>query len=130
MLFHLFIRLASSCDYLQPEHRYLKKDLSLVSVVSLSPWIPSIIFNLLTHNISSTFFILASLIFCSSSFVSPMVYALRIPEFKQALNLLCLRRHGEMVLGRERGRVNIAAAAISSSSLSNKRKFWKIQNCD
>ena len=39
------------------------------------------------------------------------MYALRIPEFKQALNLLCLR-HGEMVVGKERGRVHIAAADL------------------
>ena len=61
---------------------------------------------------------LASLIFFSSSFVNPMVYALRIPEFKQALNLLCFRRHGEMMLGREQERVNIAAADLNNLQLS------------
>ena len=53
--------------------------------------------------------ILASLIFSSSSFVNPMVYALRIPEF---------RRNGEMVLGRERERVNIAAADLNDKQLT------------
>ena len=62
--------------------------------------------------------ILASLIFSSSFFVSPMVYALRIPVFKQALNLLRFRRHGEMVLGRERERVNIAAADLNDKQLT------------
>ena len=92
----------------------LTKALSIVSVVTLSS-----LRVFAAHNISSTFFmILTSLIFFSSSFVNPMVYALRIPEFNQALNLLCFRRHGEMVLGRERERVNIVAADLSNLQLT------------
>ena len=92
----------------------LTKPLSIVSVVTLSS-----LRVFAARNISPTFFmILASLIFSSSSFVNPMVYALRIHEFKQALNLLCFRRHGEMVLGRERERVNIAAADLNDLQLT------------
>ena len=92
----------------------LTKPLSIVSVVTLSS-----LRVFAPRNISSTFFmILASLIFSSSSFVNPMVYALRIAEFEQALNLLCFRRHGEMVLGRERERVNIAAADLNDKQLT------------
>ena len=92
----------------------LTKPLSIVSVVTLSS-----LRVFAPRNISSTFFmILASLIFSSSSFVNPMVYALRIHEFEQALNLLCFRRHGEMVLGRERERVNIAAADLNDKQLT------------
>ena len=92
----------------------LTKPLSIVSVVTLSS-----LRVFAPRNISSTFFMtLASLIFSSSSFVNPMVYALRIPEFEQALNLLCFRRHGEMILGRERERVNIAAADLNDKQLT------------
>lgn len=70
------------------------------------------------QHILKFFMSLASFIFFSNSFVNSMVYALRTPEFKQALNLLCFRRHGEMVLGREWERVNIAAADLNNLQLS------------
>ena len=72
----------------------LTKALSLVSVGTLSSWIPAIIINFLRffgQNISSNILLFTYFIYFSSSFINPMVYALRIPEFRQGLNLFCFR---------------------------------------
>ena len=95
VLFNFIIRLVSSCDYLRPEHRHLEKvsakscSLSPKQSHANSAFNESPVNSVVTssslrvfaaRNISSTFFmILASLIFFSSSFVNPMVYALWIP---------------------------------------------------
>ncbi len=51
----------------------------------------------------------------SNSFVNPVVYALRIPEFKQALALYCLGREAAMNDGGG-GRRNNAAAAVTPAT--------------
>ena len=82
----------------------LTKALSLVSVGTLSSWIPAIIISFLRffgQNISSNIFVFTYFIYSSSSFINPMVYALRIPEFRQGLHLFCFRSNT--------GRNNMAA---------------------
>ena len=72
----------------------LTKALSLVSVGTLSSWIPAIIISFLRffgQKISSNIFLFTDFIYFSGSFINPMVYALRIPEFRQGLNLFCFR---------------------------------------
>ena len=81
----------------------LTKALSLVSVGTLSSWIPAIIFYLLRffgQNTSLNILLFTYLIHFSSSFINPMVYALRIPEFRQVLHLFCFRSQENSNTGR------------------------------
>ena len=81
----------------------LTKALSLVSVGTLSSWIPAIIISFLRffgQNISSNIFLFTYFIYSSSSFINPMVYALRIPEFRQGLHLFCFRSQENSNTGR------------------------------
>ena len=81
----------------------LTKTLSLVSVVTLSTMIPVIIPNLLRifdQKISSNILLLTYFIHFSKSFINPMMYALRIPEFRQDLHLFCFRSQENSNTGR------------------------------
>ena len=81
----------------------LTKALSLVSVGTLSSWIPAIIISFLRffgQNISSNIFLFSYFIYFSSSFINPMVYALRIPEFRQGLYFFCFRSQENSNTGR------------------------------
>ena len=81
----------------------LTKALSLVSVGTLSSWIPAIIISFLRffgQNVSSNIFLFTYFIYSSSSFINPMVYALRIPEFRQGLHLFCFRSQENSNIGR------------------------------
>ena len=81
----------------------LTKALSLVSVGTLSSWIPAIIFYLLRffgQNTSLNILLAIYFIHFSSSFINPMMYALRIPEFSQGLNLFCFRSQENSNTGR------------------------------
>ena len=87
----------------QMQIRRLTKALSLVSVGTLSSWIPAIIFYLLRffgQNTSLNILLFTYLIHFSSSFINPMVYALRIPEFRQGLHLFCFRSQENSNTGR------------------------------
>lgn len=76
----------------------LTKTLLLVSVLSLLSWLPLsiVIFFIVSvdHIASGTFTIyyITVLLNYSNSFVNPVVYALRIPEFKQVIGKYCFRR--------------------------------------
>ena len=81
----------------------LTKALSLVSVGTLSSWIPAIIFYLLRffgQNTSLNILLATYFIHFSSSFINPMMYALRIPEFRQGLHLFCFRSQENSNTGR------------------------------
>ena len=81
----------------------LTKALSLVSVGTLSSWIPAIIFYLLRffgQNTSLNILLFTYFIHFSSSFINPMMYALRIPEFRQGLHLFCFRSQENSNTGR------------------------------
>ena len=80
------------------QNQRLTKTLLLVSVLSLLSWLPLsiVIFFIVSvdHIASGTFTIyyLTVLLNYSKSFVNPVVYALRIPEFKQVMGQYCLRK--------------------------------------
>ena len=83
--------------------RRLTKTLSLVSVVTLSTMIPAIILNLLRifgQKISSNTLVFTYFIYFSRSFINPMMYALRMPEFRQGLHLFCFRSQENINAGR------------------------------
>ena len=101
----------------------LTKALSLVSVVTLSTMIPAIIVNLLRifgQKISSNTLVFTYFIFFSRSFINPMMYALRIPEFRQGLHLFCFRSQENSNTGR-----NNMAADHSNLKLTFKQEVME-----
>ena len=101
----------------------LTKALSLVSVITLSTMIPAIIVNLLRifgQKISSNTLVFTYFIFFSRSFINPMMYALRIPEFRQGLHLFCFRSQENSNTGR-----NNMAADHNNLKLSFKQEVME-----
>ena len=109
------------------QNKRLTKTLLFVSVLALLSWLPLVIMNLLTAvcnvPIPYRFVHLVVLLKYSNSFVNPVLYALRIPEFKQALTLCCLGRE-EAISYETRGeRRNYAAAATGITPVTQLRKL-------
>ena len=77
-------------------NRRLTKTLLLVSILALLCWLPLIILNILIFitktSIPLKFYEMANILNYSNSFVNPIVYVFRIPEFQQALRLCCSTR--------------------------------------
>ena len=73
----------------------LTKTLLFVSILALLSWLPFLIFNCLIHlygiQIPLKYYRLVIVVNYFNSFANPVVYALRIPEFREALVLCCLR---------------------------------------
>ena len=76
-------------------NRRLTKTLLLVSTLALLCWLPLIILNVLIYiteaSIPWKFYYMANILNYSNSFVNPIVYVFRIPEFQQALRLCCTK---------------------------------------
>ncbi len=106
-------------------NKRLTKTLLFVSVLTLLSWLPLVIMNFLIivfHvEIPWTFFFMVTVVNYSNSFVNPIVYALRIPEFKQALALCCLAREAAMNDDGVGGRNNAAAAVTPATQLRTLR---------
>ena len=78
------------------QRRRLTKTLLLVSLIALGPWLPINVFNLISllgYRISNNISLLKYFTYFSNSFINPIVYALRIPDFKEALGFNCFTRH-------------------------------------
>ena len=77
-------------------NKRLTKTLLFVSILALLCWIPLVIMNGLIYvydfQLPWKFYYLVNVINYSNSFANPVVYALRILEFREALVLCCLRR--------------------------------------
>ena len=80
------------------QNQRLTKTLLFVSVIAVLSWLPFVIVNYLIF-IQEIFFLqmflfldLTRILLYYNSFVNPFVYALRIPEFRQALGWYRLRR--------------------------------------
>ena len=77
------------------QNQRLTKALMFVSVMTLSSWLPSVAYNLadfFEYKMSDNIFLVTFFMYFSNSLINPVVYALRIPEFKQALNQCCFAR--------------------------------------
>ena len=75
----------------------LTKTLMLVSVLALLSWLPLIITDALevvfgVEIPADNFYFTVTLLNYSNSFLNPVVYGLRIPEFRQALASCCFKR--------------------------------------
>ena len=88
--------IASQQQNRDSQNKRLTKTLMLVSTLALLSWLPLIIFNWLNYaydlQLPVQFYDLVNIINYSNSFVNPVVYALRIPEFKEAWALYFLRK--------------------------------------
>ena len=77
-------------------NRRLTKTVLLVSILALLSWLPISILNVLIHitkiSIPWKFYYVMNILNYSNSFVNPIVYVLRIPEFQQALRSCCTKR--------------------------------------
>ena len=77
------------------QNKRLTKALMFVSLMSLISWLPPIVWNFadfLEYKMSDNIFLVTFFMYFSNSLINPVVYALRIPEFKQALNQCCFAR--------------------------------------
>ena len=77
-------------------NKRLTKTLMIVAFLVWLSWLPLVIFNCLIIvydvQIPRKYYYIVSLINYSNSFANPVVYALRIPEFREAFALCCLKR--------------------------------------
>ena len=84
-------------------------------ILGLLCWIPLVILNglIIVYDVQIPwkFYDLGGLIYYSNSFANPVMYALRIPEFREALVLCCLRRRAapNMVDINKRSKKTLAA---------------------
>ena len=89
-------------------NKRLTKTLMLVSILALLSWLPLVTFNCLIYvsdvQILWKFYDLVSIINYSNSFVNPVLYALRIPEFREAWALCILRKPAAPNIGRSRNK--------------------------
>ena len=107
------------------QNQRLTKTLLFVSVLALLCWLPlSIVIIFIVpadrNNISSgtlTIYYFAVLLNYSNSFINPIVFVLRIPEFKQTLGLCCFRTRTTINMKSIERRTN-RAIALSLTQLS------------
>ena len=88
---------ASQQQNREAQNRRLTRTLPLISAVEILSWLPLTISNLLVIAFEVPV-PLAVLLTCvavnySNFFLNPIIYALRFPEFKQALDFCCHRSH-------------------------------------
>ena len=88
-------RVASEQPIRDLQNRRLTKTLLLVSIIALISWLPGITVNVLriVHEMSISWHIyhLAVAMNVSNSLINPVIYTLRIPEFRRALRLAYVR---------------------------------------
>ena len=98
------------------QNQRLTKTLLFVSVVALLSWIPFIMVNLILSlgfelSISFRIYYMTKAMNYSSSFLNPVIYALRIPEFRHMLGFFRYRKQGAIQREGNHRRYNRAAAS-------------------
>ena len=102
------------------QNERLTKTLLFVSILALLCWLPVIIvlnLNDLGVSIPWRWFVIAIFLNYSNAFVNPVVYALRIPEFRQALAQCCVIRRAEVNTQNIHIRNNGASALTPATQL-------------
>ena len=102
------------------QNKRLTKTLSFVSIIACLSFLPiniSFLISFFKVFIPSKLYLMTTFLCYSNSFFDPLVYALRIPEFKQALRLCCFRRRAVMNWQGNEGRDNRAAALAPVTQL-------------
>ena len=110
------------------QQQRLTKALLYVSIFTLISWIPISVYNLISsfgYNIHDHILLLTLFMYLSSSFINPVVYAIRIPEFKQAMTniVCCFRRRAFMDSEGNMERFNMAAADHNHAQLTFEQKI-------
>ena len=81
------------------QNKRLTKTLLVVSILALVSYLPLIILNHLIHvhhvQIPNKYYLLVNVLNYSNSFVNPVLYASRIPEFRRGLVMCCFRGKAE-----------------------------------
>ena len=96
------------------QSRHLTKTLMLISLFALMSWIPIIIINTLEAknvSVNKNLYYLAVLLNVSNCCANPVVYALRIPEFRKAL--------GSRKMNVKGGRSNMASVLTPATQLKS-----------
>ena len=78
----------------------------------MGSWLPPLVYNLIAflgYRMSNNISLITYFTYFSNSFINPIVYALRIPDFKEAISLCCFTRHEVMNSRENAGRVEMAA---------------------
>ena len=92
------------------QNQPLTKTLLFVSAISVLSWLPLVIVNYLIaiqrFDIAQLFVAVINILNLSNSILNPFVYALRIPEFRQALRVSCCSQRQDVmnrpgIVGRE-----------------------------
>ena len=112
--------IASQQQNREVQNQRLTKTLLFVSIIALISWIPLIIVKLflaLEGADVSTYHYSTDILNYSNSFLNPIVYALRIPEFKQALGLCCFRMRAAISMEGKKRRDNRATALMPMTEL-------------
>lgn len=90
------------------QRKRFTKTLVFVSTLTLICWLPFLVMNILMvlydDAISLRFYLMVNILNYSNSFVNPVIYVLRIPEFKQALSSIKLRQERNAAMKLERTR--------------------------
>ena len=105
------------------QNKRLTKTLLFLSILALLSWLPLIIMNYLIFvfrfKILWRFYEIVNVLNYSNTFVNPIVYALRIPEFRQSLGLCCFRRQAAINMELIERRNNRAAAMTPMAHAAN-----------
>ena len=73
----------------------------------MGSWLPPLVYNLIAflgYRMSNNISLITYFTYFSNSFINPIVYALRIPDFKEALSLSCFTRQEVMSSQENAGR--------------------------
>ena len=107
-------------------NKRLTKTLMLVAILALLSWLPLVTFNCLIYvfdvQIPRKFYYLVNIINYSNSFANPVLYALRIPEFREAWALCFLRKPVTTNIGKNISRNKEALVLKPGTELSTSRR--------
>ena len=106
------------------QNKRLTKTLMLVSTLVLQSWIPLIILYCLrtsTISIPGKYFNIADIQNYSNSFLNPIVYAFRIPEFKQAFLSRCFGRQAALNIENSKRKNKMPLTSTSQTQLRTLR---------
>ena len=117
-------RVASQQQSKTLQNKRLTKTLMFVSTLALLSWMPLIVLSCLhasAISIPRRYFMIANIQNYSNSFVNPVVYAFKIPEFKQAFLSRCFGRQAALKIDDIKKRNRMAPSSSSETQLRTLR---------
>ena len=114
-------RMASQQQNRAVQNKRLTNTLLFVSIIALISWLPLITGNLLVVSgvslLVNPYFFIFDILNYSNSFLNPVVYALQISEYRQALSLCCFRRREAIKIEDNERSYNRATALTPATQL-------------